>query len=110
MRTKATVTLIYSGNSILGDGSPEETLMSRDVEAFVEDKFSQYYYRQNNRLMQKAINISIPRNIDEHLNIMDIHYQLMYVEFKSIKYQIKEILAHKKTSMLKILDCEEVAL
>ena len=84
--------------------------MTRDVDGFVEDKFSQYYYRNNSRLMQKAMNVSIPRNIDEHLNIMDIHYQLMYVDLQGVRYQIKEVLSHKKTSMLKMLDCEEVAL
>ena len=107
MRYKAQLTLEYRGKQILADGSPKIVTSTRTVQGFIEEQFSQYYYRESHREMRKAKNISIP-NVDIDIIENNINYELVYVWFNNRKYQIKEILKHRSSSMMMLLDCEEV--
>lgn len=107
MRYQLLVTLEYRGKKILEDGSPEIVSIQRYVQGYVEEQFSQYYYRENQRNMRKSKNVSIPvlaQDIQEN----GIKYELVYVYILGIKYQIKEILKHRSSNRLMLLDCEEV--
>ena len=107
MRHKAIVTLIYQGKQIAEDGSPTYVTIRREVQGYIEESFSQYYYRESHREMRKSRNISVPL-VTIDLNDNGIEYELLYVEVYGVKYQVQNILKHGSTSMMRILDCQEV--
>lgn len=57
--------------------------------------------------MRKSRNISVPL-VTIDLNDNGIEYELLYVEVYGVKYQVQNILKHGSTSMMRILDCQEV--
>ena len=108
MRVKSIVTLIYQGKQILDNGSPKIVTLEREAECFIEERFSQYYYRDSQREMRKSKNISIPVNLTFDLNENGVHYELLHAKLNGTKYQVKNVLKHGSTSLMAILDCQEV--
>lgn len=91
----------------MDDGSPEIVTLTREVQGYIEEQFSQYYYRDNQRNMRKSKNISIPI-LNPDIKENGIDYELSYLYILGRKYQVREILKHRSSNRLMLLDCEEV--
>lgn len=100
--------LIYTALSKSETGSPVTLELTEDITVSVEELFSSYYYRDNKRNMRKSRNISIPSQYVFDRNENGLNYELNFVILNGIKYQIKDILKHQSTSLMTLLDCEQV--
>ena len=108
MLEKTKIDLIYQGLSQDAKGSPSKVyLTEQNVKCDMLDNFSSYYYNDNQRIMRKSKNFSIPKYLANDRDAENIHYELMYVVFNQRKYTIKNILKHKTSSLMVILDCQE---
>lgn len=107
MIAKATVKLIYVGLGIDASGNPQTLTIERTANVNIEEQFSNYYYRNNERNMRKSKNISLANYFAIDIEDNDIIYELQFVVYNGLKYQVREVLRHK-SSMLRILDLQEV--
>lgn len=104
----AQITLIYEGRHTLENGSPQLETLERTLTCEVRQNFSQYYYRQNNRIMRNSKNISIPLALTYDVIRNGVKYSLRKARLNETIYQVKEILTDRKSSLKMILDLEEL--
>lgn len=107
MIAKATVNLIYVGVTQDTNGSPIMLTIEREANVNIEEQFSNYYYRNAERNMRKSKNISLANYFAIDIEDNGIIYELQYVIYDGVKYQVREVLRHK-SAMLRILDLQEV--
>lgn len=106
---KIAINLVYQGLTENEKGSPIRVeLIEQNVKADLIDNFSSYYYNDNQRIMRNSKNFAIPKTFINDKVASGITYELMYVIYNAKKYTIKNILKHKKSSLLVLLDCQEV--
>lgn len=108
MNILTTAKLIYVGLGKASNGSPINLTIEKEVKVTIEEQFSQYYYRNEQRIMRKSKNISLPIILVNDIQQDGVNYELQYVLLSNKKYQVKEVLKHKST-MLTLLDVQEVA-
>lgn len=109
MLEKVIVDLVYSGLSQDDKGSPHKVeITEQSVKCDRLDKFSSYYYNENQRIMRKSDNFAIPKIYVNDKVVDNVNYELMYVVYNSKKYTIKNVLNHKTSSLMVLLDCQEV--
>lgn len=108
MFIKSEVELIYIGQGVRENGSPTELEYKKTVRCDEMKTFSNNYYNDQQRNMRLARNLVIPTYLTEDVNDLDIEYELMYVNYDSKKYRIRNILKMKNTRQRMILDIEEV--
>lgn len=108
------VELIYTGKTVAENGSPIEVTVSKTVKTKEIKTFSHNYYSQNQRLMRLSKNLIIPRWMSEDLigdgevGEQGVRYELNYVRYHGLKYQIREIMKYYKTALRVVLDIQEV--
>lgn len=109
MKTKAVLDLVYVGDSKNENGSPIRLeIVKENIKCDLMETFSSYYYSENERLMRLSRNFSVPVELVRDLNINGIRYELSYVIFDGLRYQIRNVLNHRQSIRLKILDCQEL--
>lgn len=107
MIAKATVKLIYVGLSQDSEGNPLKLTIERTANVNIEEQFSNYYYRNNERNMRKSKNMSLANYFAIDIEDNGVVYELQYAVYNGVKYQVREVLRHK-SAMLRILDLQEV--
>lgn len=106
---KIAINLIYQGLTENEKGSPVRVeLIEQDVKCDMIDNFSSYYYNDNQRIMRNSKNFAIPKIYVNDRVENNITYELMYVIYSNKKYSIKNVLKHKTSSLMALLDCQEV--
>lgn len=109
MYVKSVCNLIYVGKTKLENGSPKDIeFVKQDVKCDESETFSNQYYTEQKRSMRLSRNLIIPTELTKDLNIDDVRYELTYVTYDGLRYQIQNILKLKKTRQRMILDLEEV--
>lgn len=109
MQIKSLVDLIYIAEGQKDNGSPVTYELTRnDIKCDLMETFSANYYTSNERLMRLSRNIAVPTPLTYDVNENGKRYELRYVKFGGLKYQVRNILKHSKTSLLKILDVQEL--
>ena len=109
MYRKVVVNLFYTGYTKASNGSPIfKTIELNDVRADLIDSFSAYYYNQDQRLMRKSKNFLLVKEFTEDVVANGVTYELDYLVYNERKYKIMNVLNHKKSDFVKILDTQEV--
>lgn len=106
--------LIYVGHTVAENGSPIEVTISKTIKVKEIKNFSFNYYNQNQRSMRLSKNIIVPKWMTEDVagdgetGIEGVRYELAYVRYNGLKYQIREIMKYYKTALRVVLDIQEV--
>lgn len=101
--------MVYTAQSKLSNGSPV-MLTQREENVLVDEAetFSNQYYTNNQREMRTSRNLIVPVYLVADKIVSGTSYELMYVEYDSKKYKVKNILKLKGTRMQMLLDIQEV--
>jgi hypothetical protein len=94
--------LIYIDEQVDINGNPVNIETSKTVKCDDIGQWSSGYYEDRNRDMMLSCNLRIARNY-----LHSSCGQLRYVDYRCIRYEIKQILSDKKRKMKCILDVEE---
>ena len=109
MQVKTIVNLIYTAKGQKESGSPIELEHKIcNIKCDLMETFSQNYYASNQRIMRLSKNIAVNVKLTEDIFIDNNRYELMYVEHKGLKYRVQNILNHRHSTLLKILDIQEL--
>lgn len=108
MFTKSGIELVYEGKGRAENGSPLTLQIKKTVKCNEMETFSNQYYTAQSRNMRKSRNILIPTFLT--LDIVDngVTYELLYVNYNSRLYKVKNILKARNTRTQMILDIQEV--
>lgn len=109
MYIKSVANLIFISSGKADNGSPIqlEHIMG-NVKVDESESFSANYYNDQQRLMRQAKNLVIQTRYTEDIIIDSKRYELLYVEYKGLKYKVRNILKVKTTNKKKILDLQEL--
>lgn len=109
MYIKSSANLIFVSSGKKDNGSPIELEhIMGDVKVDESESFSANYYNDQQRLMRQAKNLVIQTRYTEDLLIDGKRYELLYVEYKGLKYKVRNILKVKNSTHRKILDLQEL--
>ncbi|OUP77235.1 hypothetical protein B5F09_06660 [Erysipelatoclostridium sp. An173] len=99
---KSECKLVYVIEDYDDSGNPVNDEFRISVKCDDLGQWSSGYYEDRNRSMMKSINFRIGRN---YLN--SCRGELRYVDYKGIRYEIKQVLKDNQRKLKCILDCEE---
>ena len=108
MYIKSSVELIYEGQSVADNGSPEIVTLSETVKCDEMETFSNNYYNDQQRNMRLSKNLVLPSYLTEDRQENGINYELMYCQYHDKRYKVKKILKLRGTRQRMILDIQEV--
>lgn len=108
MFIKSSVTLIYEAQGVATNGSPVTSEITETVRCDEAETFSNQYYSQQERNMRESRNLIVPTYMTESLIRDDLRYELMYVEYRGVKYKVRNILKVKNTRQRMMLDIQEI--
>lgn len=103
--------LIYISSSAKDTGSPTELKITKTCKVTETKQFSLNFYSSANgkqRLMRKSKNIVVPINFTEDIVQDGKRYELTYVNYNNLKYQVHNILNYRKSGLRMLLDIEEL--
>lgn len=109
MQIKAVLDLVYVGETKKDNGSPVKVeIVESNIKCDLMETFSSNYYTQNERLMRLSRNLAVPVEFTRDIVKDGIRYELMYVTFEGLRYRVRNILNHRRSTRLKILDVQEL--
>lgn len=94
--------LVYVKEDIDDDLNPFNVETKKTVKCDDIGQWSSRYYEDRNRDMMISRNLRISRSY-----LDSCHGQLRYIEYKCVRYEVKQILNDKQRKMKCILDIEE---
>ena len=94
--------LIYIDEGTDENHNPIDSEHKKHVKCDDLGQWSSSYYEDRNRDMMLSTNLRISRNYLKNCN-----GQLRYIDYKNIRYEIKQILKDKERKLKCILDIEE---
>lgn len=108
MYIKREAELIFEGQGVADNGSPQRLQISQVVRVDEAETFSNNYYNDRERNMRLSRNLIVPTYFTLDQQIDGVNYELMYVNFGDKKYRVRNILKVKGTRQRMLLDIQEV--
>lgn len=108
MWIKGSVELIYEGQGVATNGSPVSLTQSKTVKCDEAETFSNQYYTDQQRNMRESRNLIVPTYLTESFIDNTIRYELMYANYRGIRYKVRNILKVRNTRQRMMLDLQEI--
>lgn len=113
MFIKSEAELIYEGQGVAENGSPVALYQTETVRVDEMETFSINYYSEQQRNMRLSRNLVIPAYLCEDIVKDGVTYELMYVNYQSKNYRIRNTLKYngrfsQRTRQRMVLDIQEV--
>ena len=113
MFIKSDAELIYEGQGVAENGSPIPLYQTKTVRVDELETFSSNYYNEQQRNMRLSRNFVVPTYLTHDIDVDNVRYELMYVNYENKKYRIRNILKYSgrytgRTRQKMILDVQEV--
>ena len=108
MYIKSEADLIYVGQGAATNGSPIELTEKVTVRVDEMETFSNNYYNDQQRNMRLSRNLVVPTYLTQDISVEDKMYELMYVDYQSKHYRVRNILKLRGTRQKMILDIQEI--
>lgn len=104
MYKKSEALLVYEKHTERESGSPAVSQLTKSVLVDDMGPWSTRYYEDGQRDMSRSNNLRVP---DHHTAEHEAH-TLKYVEYKGVRYSVKNILVDRNCRRYHILDIEAV--